>query len=353
MSSPSPSSNNMPSSAQENPWSPPLCAAIIGILFCIIVWRIYIFMKINTGFNDMLKEAFENIHVYRNIKLGESRFPNSFQCTSTYDSLLIFRFILCIYCVCIWLKVVFDTNFHLYKAYTCWNWTLITIFFICGTKQSLRAHRERQNERNGISTDTERLSNNYSSKIENYDIVHLIAGNILLVSTIIVTSVVWFVLYPNLHRVNPTLANEHYLGINSVSQHIFNFVFIQLDFYLSTMPVIDANLRYVLLFAVSYGIMFVIDWFIDGYAIYPFLALDHALSSIFLLGLFFIHALLFKLYVCISKCKGKQGGGVSSSSSSNGGIRSSNNNDDGSYGELDTNSLIDNADDTLEQGGRF
>ena len=28
-------------------------------------------------------------------------------------------------------------------------------------------------------------------------------------------------------------------------------------------------------------------------------------------------------------------------------------NDDGSYGELDTNSLIDNADDTLEQGGRF
>ena len=46
------------------------------------------------------------------------------------------------------------------------------------------------------------------------------------------------------------------------------------------------------------------------------------------------------------------GGGVSSSSS-NGGIRSSNNNDDGSYGEFDTNSLIDNADDTLEQGGRF
>eukprot|EP00942_MAST-04A_sp_MAST-4A-sp1_P008701 g8701.t1 len=170
MSLSSPSSNNMPSLAQENPWSPPLCAAIIGILFCIIVWRIYIFMKINTGFNDMLKEAFENIHVYRNIKL----------------------------------------------AYTCWNWTLITIFFICGTKQSLRAHRERQNERNGISTDMEQLSNNYLSKIENYDIVHLIAGNILVVSTIIVTSVVWFVLYPNLHRVNPTLANEHYLGINSV-----------------------------------------------------------------------------------------------------------------------------------------
>ena len=248
----------------------------------------------NTGFNAMVTEAFKNHNM--NIKLGESRFPHSFQCTPAYDTLLIFRFVVCIYCICIWFNVVYATKFHLFKAYTSWNWTLITIFFICGTKQSLRAHRERQNER--ISTDTER-----DDTVKHYDIFHLISGNILVVSTIIVTSVVWFILYPNAHRANPTVANEHYLGLNSVSEHLLNVIFIQLDFYLSTMPIIDANIRYVLLFAVSYGIVFVIDWFIDGYAIYPFLSLNHALSSIFLLGLFFIHALVFKLYVFISKCK--------------------------------------------------
>jgi hypothetical protein len=289
---------------QENPWSPPLCVAIVGILFCIIIWRIYIFMKMNTGFKDMVTEAFEN-NVYHNmnIKLGESRFPH-FQCTPAYDTLLIFRFVVCIYCICIWFNVVYATKFQLFKAYTSWNWTLITIFFICGTNQSLRARRERQHECNEIKSNTERK---YSGTVENYDIFHLISGNILVASTIIVTSVVWFILYPNSHRVNPTIANEHYLGLNSVSEHILNVIFIQVDFYLSTMKIIDANILYVLLFAVTYGIVFVIDWFIDGYAIYPFLSLNHALSSIFLLGLFFIHAILFKLYVCISKCKSNGG----------------------------------------------
>ena len=47
------------------------------------------------------------------------------------------------------------------------------------------------------------------------------------------------------------------------------------------MPIVQENVIFVLLFVITYGIMFVIDWFVDGYAVYPFLSLDHSLASIF------------------------------------------------------------------------
>ena len=49
----------------------------------------------------------------------------------------------------------------------------------------------------------------------------------------------------------------------------------------------------------------VIDWFVDGYSIYPFLSLDHSLASIFLLGLFFLRAVVQTL-VWVSTIKMNQ-----------------------------------------------
>ena len=104
-------------------------------------------------------------------------------------------------------------------------------------------------------------------------------------------------LYPNLSRINPKEANAKFLSLDSIAQHILNLVLVQFDFFLSTMPIVQENVIFVLLFVITYGIMFVIDWFVDGYSVYPFLSLDHSLASIFLLFrlVLFARNELFKL----------------------------------------------------------
>ena len=319
---PTPDSSNV----AQNTWSPPLCTTIVFILFFAVSWYIYKYLKQQNGLEKLLIHAFEdNPYLKNNIKLGESRFRS--KSVSSYDDLLVFRFVVCSYCICVWFYVAFASNFRLFRAYTSWNWTLITLFFIFGVKQSLRAHFERQREEHGVCTEADKLTK-YDVRHNKYDVVHLIFGNILVTTTVIVTVVVWAILYPNLHRVNPAKATQHYLSFSSISEHVFNFVFVQFDFYFSTMTIVDANLPFVLLFSIAYGIVFAIDWFVDGYAIYPFLSLDHSFAVLFLFGLFLLHAGLFKASVLISKCKSQR-----SSDSS-----------DKAYDELSSNPLIEDTD---------
>lgn len=322
--SPAPTPNS--SNVAQNTWSPAVCTTIVFLLFFAVSWYLYEYIKRHNGLEKILMHAFENNpYLKSNIKLGESRFRS--KCISSCDNLLVYRFVVCSYCICVWFYVAFRTNFRFYRAYTCWNWTLITLFFILGVKQSLRAHLERQREEHGVCTEADSLTK-YDVRRNKYDLFHLIFGNILVTTTVIVTIVVWAILYPNARLKNPVEATEHYLSFSSISQHVLNFVFVQFDFYLSTMTIVDGNMPFVLLFSIAYGIIFVIDWFVDGYAIYPFLSLDRSFAVLFLFGLFLVHAGLFKASVLISKCKSQQ-----SSASS-----------DRAYDELSKNPLIEDTD---------
>ena len=285
-------------------WSPPLCTLLVLALFSLIAWKLRKLLEDR----DWREAAFQS--AFARDVIGESRFHWKIY---SYDVLLVFRCIASIFCVCIWFDVAYRTDFGFYRAYTCWNFTLITLFFLSGTKQSIRAHQGQHDARW-------------------HDKVHLISGNILVTTTFIVTTVVWTILYPNLSRINPKEANAKFLSLDSIAQHILNLVLVQFDFFLSTMPIVQENVIFVLLFVITYGIMFVIDWFVDGYAVYPFLSLDHSLASVFLLGLFFLHALLFKLSVWVSTIKMKAVESRAPLAPKSG----------ASYGELDSDNLIEN-----------
>jgi hypothetical protein len=284
---------NEPSSSKANP---ALCVVVMVLLLGLVGGYAYhMFYRSEKG-----KQAFEEaFSVSTNsagqmIHLGETRYASL-----PRQTLLVYRVLVSVLLFATWLEIEFSSAGFQWQTYTFWNFTIINLFFLFGIVQSVRAYRTDKQ----ATMEEELAYGMYRATKVNK--IHAILGTIALSTCLLVTGVVWLVLYPNLKAFDPKKAAEKFLSYNSIIQHVFNSVFLLADFFLSNMRVVRGLMVCVLLWPVLYSYVFATVWFTTNphFAVYPFLRLDGPISPLLFLGLFLLHAGLCEMFVQISICK--------------------------------------------------
>jgi hypothetical protein len=281
------------------PANPPICVALVVVLLLLLFFKLYQLCKSEEddplGFNEAFSVVKRNTG--EAIRLGESRLTNV-----PTGTLFFFRLALWLFIVVTWTKIILASkDGMMWNTYTFWNFNLIHAYFLMGTIQS---YQSMQRQKSGAAEGGSHGSGGQSYEQTLLNKAHLVCGAVALSTCLIVTLVVWLVLYPNsIKHDGHKKAAAHYLRYDSIVEHVFNTLFLAADFYLSTIKIVRKLMIFVCLWPCLYSIDFLRVWFTTGEAVYPFLALDRMLSPLLLLLLFSIHAGLCELWVRLSNCK--------------------------------------------------
>lgn len=232
--------------------------------------------------------------------------PRSF---CSIDALLYYRVAALVFYVVVQVYNMYHTRLRCMIFYTSWNFIGQGVYFGIAAWRTSQVRRSQQH-RQGYTALLEENANSLDGKAH----VSLVATrhrgwirfelllDVCLATSILVTVVVWTILYPYAIKMHVT---EMLLNWVSYSQHAINLVILQVDFLCTRHTVSLDALPMLIAWSSIYSIF---TWILHGTVAkgfwpYPFLQVDTPWAPLWYAGLLFAHLLGFAFVYLISSFK--------------------------------------------------